>query len=206
MDLLRHSTCRQWRARAGLLAAAMLALLCACGTPARVPWVRTIDEHTASTITTTRAPLVYYADAPDLAVNARDYVYVWAFEVKENAVRRLYLACELWSTIDRQRVPGIPPLPAPAEVALRVDSAAEPLRMAGADMRAVGLTHWPFREAPHEGGRTVFLRVSKHQLRQIAESSTTTQIDLIDADGVARTYALWRDERSSLSDFLADLF
>ena len=202
MDLLtRHS-----RRRPLLPALAALVLLGACSAPEPVPYRRSIDEHTASTITTVRAPLVYYAEAPDLAVNARDYVDLWAFEVKENAVRRLYVACDVWSTIDRQRVPGTPPLPTPVQVALRVDGVSEPLRLAGSDLRGIGLAAWPFPLPPHEGGQTVFLRVSKDQLRWLAERSTTAEIDLIAADGAARTFSLWRDERASLADFLADLF
>lgn len=202
MDLLtRHP---RWRHLLPGLAA--LVLLGACSAPEPLPYLRSIDEHTASTVTTVRAPLVFYAEAPDLAVNARDYVDVWAFEVKENAVRRLYVACDVWSTIDRQRVPGTPPLPTPAQVALRVDGASEPLRLAGNDLRSIGLVAWPFPEPPHEGGQTVFLRVSKDQLRWLADQRAKAGIDLIAADGTARSFALWRDERTSLADFLADLF
>jgi hypothetical protein len=190
--------------RNGLLAATLL-LLAGCEAPAPVPYLRTIDEHTAATVTTARTPSVYYAEAPDLAVNARDYVSVWPFEVKENAVRRLYLACELWSTIDRQRVPGTPSLTLPAQVALRIDDIAEPLRVTGTDLRAVGLRRWPFPAAPHKGGQTVFLRVSKQQLRWLADARSATAIDLIAADGAAQTYALWRDERAALGEFLGDL-
>lgn len=206
MDLLRHRSHRHRQALKRLLAVATLAVLAACQAPSPQPWLRTIDEHTAATVTSARAPMVYYADAPDLAVNARDYVDLRAFEVKENAVRRLYLSCELWSTIDRERVPGTAPLRAPVQVALRVDGTLEPLRMAGTDLRPIGLVRWPFPEAPHKGGQTVFLRVSKDQLRWLADARSATEIDLIDADGTAHTYALWRDERSSLTDFLADLF
>ncbi len=129
---------------------AMLAsawLLAGCQAPAPLPYTQQFDEHTGATVTTVASPIVYYADAPDLAVNARDYVSVWAFEVKENAVRRLYLACELWSTIDRTRVPGIAPLPQPKQVNLRVDDIAVPLRVAGDDLQKIGLGRWPFPDS-----------------------------------------------------------
>lgn len=188
---------------AALLATAWL--LASCEAPAPMPYTQQFDEHTGSTVTTVAAPIVYYADAPDLAVNARDYVSVWAFEVKENAVRRLYLACELWSTIDRTRVPGIAPLPQPSQVTLRVDDIAVPLRVVGDDLQRIGLGHWPFPEAQHRDGHAVFLRVSRDQLRALANADATTALALGTADGQTLDFALWRDGRAAIAQMLADL-
>lgn len=191
------------RSIAGLLAGACL--LAGCQAPAPLPYTQQFDEHTGATVTTVAAPIVYYADAPDLAVNARDYVSVWAFEVKENAVRRLYLACELWSTIDRTRVPGIAPLPLPKQVNLRVDGIAVPLRVAGDDLPKIGLGRWPFPQAQHRDGHAVYLRVSRDQLRALANADTATALALVTADGQTLDFALWRDGRAAVAQMLADL-
>lgn len=185
--------------------AAALLLTTGCATPGSTPYHQRIDEHTAATVTTVVAPVVFYADAPELAVNARDYLSVWAFEVKENAVRRLFLACELWSTIDRSRVPGIAPLPQPARITLHIEETAVPLRVVGAELRLVGLDGWPFPQPPHKGGMTVYLRVSEDQMRYLADSRNRTSVDVIGADGQSYGFTLWRDERAAIGRFLGEL-
>lgn len=180
-------------------------LLAGCASVPTSPYTQSFDEHTGSTVTTVVTPLVYFADAPDLAVNARDYVSVWAFEVKENAVRRLFLACELWSTIDRTRVPGIPALPKPTQVTLRIDDVAVPLRVVGGELQLVGLERWPFAEPQHPQGHTVFVRVSRDQLRALAAPDVSTALALSTADGQTLDFALWRDGRPALGQMLAEL-
>jgi hypothetical protein len=149
-----------------------------------------IDTETGITLTGLQEPAIFYHASPRLAANVRDYLYVGPVEMNRMGKLANYLWIAEWSTIDRR--PGessVTPVASPfAEVVLFLDGLPMLLQDQHDKNDRKGVPLKPY-SLPVDTINSVYMRVSRDQLRRIAAAKTMT----ISVSGIdrRRTYKLW---------------
>lgn len=175
----------------GLLIAACLA----------TPNVREyLDESTAATITVATEGWIFARPRTDLAAHAQDYVTITPVQVNRSGERRIYLFCQLWSTIDRRSGQRI--APENAQLALLADDRQLDLSKPAVDLRRLGFGHDPvpapnnlaeIRVQPADADLLRFM-IEAERLEVLMKNETTTD-----------RFTLWRDGREAASNFLRQI-
>lgn len=183
-----------------VIASLALVVACAAG-PRRHGVVQTFDESTGAMTVALDKPIVLAAEVPQIAVNARDYVYLGPVEVGSGGEKRHYLWIGQWSSIDRQ-LPDGQPDDGTEGLYLRLDG--EPMELTqplGAErMPRAGQSPY---DTPVASANEQLYLLTKAQLIRIAQANDLS-IDSARADGVRR-YRNWRIEYESLKIFAAYL-
>jgi hypothetical protein len=156
-----------------------------------------LDESTGTTVTALLEPLVFFREAPALAANARDYVYLGPAELNRAGKYETVLWLNFCSTIDRnpQRESY-----RPDRVFLLIDES--PMELAEPDHRSNAI-EWTY-VAPVSGGTPLIYRITRSQLQLLAKSSDIRLLAQVDGND-SRTYARWGRDRSGLRRFSAYL-
>jgi len=156
-----------------------------------------LDESTAATITVANEGWVFARPRTDLAIHAQDYITITPVQVNRNGERRLYLYCQLWSTIDRRQNQRI--LPEGAELALLVDDRTIALAGNTPELRRLGFGKEPVR-APNNLAEIRVQPVDADMLRFMV---TADRIEVMMKNETATDrFALWRGDRTSIEAFL----
>jgi len=190
--------------RIGALLVALAASGCLRVSGMDVTTVDYLDPKTVNTVTHLSAPIVFAREEPSLAANVRDYLYAGPVEVNQMGEIRYYLWFGEWSTIDR--------LPANSDEPSVADNPAEKLVVwldgqpnALTDNQPPTLGRMPY-SGPVDSLRSVFFRVSRDQLRQMAVAKSIA-VQLQGTAG-ARRYQLWSGDQATfamISDLRATL-
>ncbi len=160
-----------------------------------------LDPQTAMTVRVVSEPFVYGRDAPELAVNARDYLSVGAVELDNMGKHRIFLALVSWSTIDRARVGAASPtLPERLEV-----------QTAGSTREWAVTSHHPRElgagvavlEPPVERFGESWVELRASDIRALA-AAPPDAIDVV-VEGLRQHFTLWRRGDAALSEFAASL-
>jgi len=163
-----------------------------------------LDPKTVNTVTHLSAPIVFAREEPSLAANVRDYLYAGPVEINQMGEIRYYLWFGEWSTIDRLPADGDDSSASgnPAEqLVVWIDEQPNVL----SDNRSPTLGRMPY-SGPVDSLRSVFFRVSRDQLRQMAVATSIT-VQLQGSAG-ARRYQLWSGDPATfamISDLRATL-
>jgi len=160
-----------------------------------------LDPKTVNTVTHLSAPVVFAREEPSLAVNVRDYLYAGPFEVNRVGEISYYLWLGEWSTIDRLPTDG------DGEAATAVSAQAytvvvwldgQPTTLP--NDRPPTLGRMPY-SGPVDSLRSIFLRVSRDQLRRMARAKSIA-VQLQDGNG-SRRYRLWSGDPATFSKISA---
>ena len=145
--------------------------------------VQHFNKTSGATITTLAKPFSFYRTEPLLAANSRDYVYAGPVEINHVGRREYLLWLHYCSTIDRSR--QVTAADAPSDVFLFIDEKPMELVQAQNDRLDESLY-----TVPVAGGYTVLYRVTRDQLRKLAQAE---QIRLVVEAGPRNTdeYRVW---------------
>ena len=160
------------------------------------------DKSSGVTITTLAAPFSFYRKEPMLAVNSRDYIYVGPLETNATGHRDYLLWLYYCSTIGRYRYAEAD---VPNSIFMCVDG--KPMELVQASANQLGeSTHSGPDTAPVAGGYAVLYRVTRDQLRTMAQAN---QLRLVaeTQSGNADEYTVWRGAEAGLqvfADYLLD--
>ena len=144
--------------------------------------IQHFNKSSGATITTLAKPFSFYRTEPLLAVNSRDYVYAGPVEINHAGRREYLLWLHYCSTIDRSRQVMTE---APSDVFLFIDD--KPMELLQAQKYRLDGSLYT---VPVAGGYTVLYRVTRDQLRKLAQAE---QIRLIVEAGPRNTdeYRVW---------------
>lgn len=159
-----------------------------------------LDPKTVNTVTHLSAPVVFAREEPSLAANVRDYLYAGPVEVNQMGEIRYYLWIGEWSTIDRlpeENDPTAATDESAGAIVVWLDGQPNTL----SDDRQPTLGQMPYR-GPVDSLRSKFFRVSRDQLRQMAEAQNVA-VQLQDAAG-SRRYQLWSGDPATFA-MISDL-
>ena len=190
--------------RAATLLLTMLVTGCLSISSQDVTAVDYLDPKTVNTVTHLSAPIVFAREEPSLAANVRDYLYAGPVEVNQMGDIYYYLWFGEWSTIDRLPPEAddssVPDKPVD-EVIVWLDGHPHVL----SDNRSPTLGRMPY-SGPVDSLRSVFFRVSRDQLRQMAAAKNIA-VQMQGTAG-ARRYQLWSGDPATfamISDLRATL-
>ena len=155
--------------------------------------VQYLDGGSGVTVTSLAAPLVFFKDAPMLAANARDYLYVGPAELNRSGKHEVVLWMYFCSTIDRNGAedPGLP-----EHVILMLENTPMELIATG---NRVNIRNWSY-SSPVAGGQTVVYSLTRNQLRLLAKTGDT-KILAAYADGSSKTFQAWGPEDPGFRQF-----
>ena len=151
--------------------------------PQKESVIQHFDKSNSATITTLSAPFSFYRAEPLLAANSRDYVYVGPVEMNRTGQREYFLWLHYCSTIDRNRFAGEH---APNSVFLFIDD--KPMELIQTQQIRLDESLYT---VPVTGGITVLYRVTRDQLRKLAQAG---QVRLVIEMGPRNTeeYTVWK--------------
>jgi hypothetical protein len=162
-----------------------------------------LDTETGITLTSLQEPAIFYHASPRLAANARDYLYIGPVEMNRMGKLAHYLWIAEWSTIDRLPAKAsIAPVAEPlAEVVLILDGLPmQPQDQLEKNDRS-GIPLKPY-SLPVDTMHSVYMRVSRDQLRRIAAAKTVT----VSVSGIdrPRAYKLWSGDPRLFESIIQD--
>jgi hypothetical protein len=172
-----------------LFVAGLVCVACA-GQSSTAQTGQNLDKPTGITIAGLTEPLVFHHEAPQLAANVRDYLYVGPVSAKRLGKKSYYLWLGEWSTIDRVSVDESKGPYAPAIVVM-LDGAPMELRDSAEIRHEYGEFRNPY-VLPVASNQQVYIRVSRAQLNRMA-SATTVKIR-VSHDDELRVYSLWKGD------------
>jgi hypothetical protein len=186
-----HAGKRRTRLGAALLAAA----LAACATvPDRSGPIQYLDSDTAVSFTVAASPLIFADMRPELAARVRDYATVAAASMDRNGQIRYVLLIYLWSTVDpRNETGSAGPVP---DLILVADDRRFVLRpIADRAQRLPPIDRPPVRH--------FMAAIYQTDLPTLIFLTGARYLSLVRGDGSREArFALWRDARGSLADFV----
>jgi hypothetical protein len=197
--VLRH-ICLTPRTRAaflGFLVALCTPLMAAADGEALREYV---DEVTAVSITVSLDSLVFARERTDLAVNARDYITLAPLQINRTGRRAYFWTGYVWSTIDRRGNEAV--VAADEQLVLIADGRPIALRQASASLRDQGVGQPP-TPIPVRTARPVLFEAQPDQLAYVAHARELRVAVVRDAG--SESFALWRDSRRGLLDFIERL-
>lgn len=165
------------------------------GACASVPSVNSrFDERTGLTLQWLEEPVVLARAVPRMATAARDYAYLGPLQINRMGAVETYIWIGMASTLDRAAVSEEPPVA--ASLVLVID---------GSPMHLV-LEAWSGQTVPpYETTTPIYLsrrvRVAADQIDRIARAGKI-QAYLMNSDGVAAAYFLWRGDFGAWSALL----
>ena len=182
------------RTRIGVAASLAVALFACAAAPDRSGPVQYLDRDTAVTFTVVVSPLIFTAARPELAARVRDYATVAAASMERNGRIRYVLLIYLWSTVDPRNEPGAAG-PAP-DLVLAADDrrfALHPIVDRSQALPPIDrppVRHFTAAIYPTDLPTLTFLTGARYLSLLRGEGSRETR------------FALWRDERRPLADFV----
>jgi hypothetical protein len=179
-----------------------LLLLSSCATDRDIAAVESLDSNTGVTVRIVASPMVYAHEAPELAVNSRDYLSAGVVELINMDRRTQYLLLVAWTTVDRKR-PGVRPLAAPDRISIAIAGRTREFSAPVRDPRALGVSAALLRPDTGYAGESWY-RLSATDLKALA-GDPPRRIDVLDDDTGTVGYALWRDESAAWRDFARDV-
>ena len=180
----------------------LLLLLAGCASAPADPPRSWLDERTAVSVTAQGTPIVFAREEHLRAINVRDYAEIGAVEINRMGDRRLYLALQSWSTIDRTAAERERMDRSLSRVTVYADDRPIELTQAAASAEQLGLSRRPF-VAPTPGTREIYFTIARSDLRSIA-LARVLQLRGLGAEE-PDIYLQWQDARPSLAAFLAQL-
>ena len=187
--------------RLALLSLSIL-LLTSCAATRDTAAVELLDSETGVTVRIVASPMVYAHEAPELAVNARDYLSAGVVELINMDRRTQYLLLVAWTTVDRKR-PGAAPLGSPERVSLSIAGRPRELSAPTHDARSLGISSALLRPDTGFVGESWY-RLSAADLKTLA-SDPPRRIELLDEAAGTTAYSVWRDESAAWRDFARDV-
>jgi hypothetical protein len=124
---------------------------------------RYLDSLTAATITVSAEPWVFARERPDIAVNVRDYLSLYALEVNRSGERRTYLLVRVWSTVN----PADGPPEDPVILDIAADDRVLSVQPVSAEPRTFGVGE-PIADPRSERERTWYYPVDPEVLTYIS--------------------------------------
>lgn len=158
-----------------------------------------MDPLTAVTITTSKAPLVFYRDESGRAAHARDYVHLGPLEVNRSGTYSYYLWLGIWNTM--QDANADEPRDGFDSIVVFADGEPLPLEISGWTPAAIGASEHAYMK-PVASAADAYYAVSVDQLRMIAEA---TDLRLQSTGPQGKSYEPWDSQgsaKASLADFL----
>lgn len=159
-----------------------------------------LDESTAATVTVATHGWIFARPRTDLAIHAQDYVTITPVQVNRSGERRLYLHCQLWSTIDRRRAQRI--VPENAELTLLADDRRIALSKQTTEPRRLGFGKEPVT-APNNLAEVRVQFVDTDLLRFMV-AADRMEVLLKSEDSTDR-FTMWRDGREAAEHFLRQI-
>lgn len=158
--------------------------------------VQYFDEDTGATVVALAEPLIFAAEAPFLAANARDYVYLGPVEVSRGGEKSHFLWLAEWSSIDRQ----VPAADGDEQSVLVLLLDGEPMELTAppSGNRLPRSGHSPYVTPVGSPAEHVFA-LTRQQLIRIARAKVIS-VESVRPD-VVRNYTGWRAERAPLQIF-----
>lgn len=189
MDVLRpHSI-------ASAMLCALAVFVGACASVSSAEPRQYLDKTTAATITTVDAPWILMRERPQVAVNLRDYLSIYALDVNRTGQHRCYLLVQEWSTIG-----DIAARAAQAsEIAIHADGRRIQLHAAREEARDLGIGD---SIAPDRGrgSHLLYYPVSRDVLEFVSTAENVTV--QVSSQDLSSAYEIWRDGRSALAQFV----
>lgn len=182
--------------RLALMAVALtLSTACISHRPAATREI--LDQESGNTLFVATKPLVFARERSDVAAHARDYVMLLAVAVNESGRYREYLLLHRWSTVDRRMLPPVDPNAGE----LRVLADGRMIDLVPLESIPISLSsRKEFHALNHGDVITHAYAIDLPTLRYIAASRTL--VVRLPRESLDTPFALWRDGRPDLSQFV----
>jgi hypothetical protein len=155
-----------------------------------------LDETTAATVTVSGAPLIFARERTDLAVNARDYLSLFAVEINRAGRRTHHWFGYVWSTIDKRRDDAAG---SADHFVLMADGRALELRPEATSPREVGIATAPSDPPSRKAVAAIF--AADPEVFDYVARASELRLQAIRNDQ-NEEYSPWRDGRAALAEFV----
>jgi hypothetical protein len=185
-----------------IAAALVLALVAAgCSTTRPAGPREYLDEKTAATITVVSDPWIFTREQFGSAVDANDFLNLYAIDVNRMGEHRQYLAVLQSVPLEPSTAPDAA-TDGPPKLELRTGEHKIVLEVAAEDPQALGIAQ-PIAASYTLTSRWWYFPVSKQTLTTVAGASDLTAS--MQTQGHRVPYVMWRDGRAAVAELTAVL-